>query len=212
MAQLGDRVVDVQRALDFAQDKVKFSAVMGDDLKLDFTRVNAYGHSFGASTCISAAMKDNRINGLVIAMDPCLYILSDEETYTLRKLNYSKKTLIILAEDYYESHYPSFENDYRINIFRENVEPGSVISYRFMGSNHGSFSEMALIAEGQFRMFNVLRNNPDTKLFLELNISMIQTLIRNPNISSEKELLDTLIKQNPKYTSEILRVVRPLNH
>jgi hypothetical protein len=61
-------------------------------------------------------------------------------------------------------------------------------------------------------MFNVLRNNPDTKLFLELNISMIQTLIRNPTISSEKELLDTLIKQNPKYTSEILRVVRPLNH
>ena len=70
-----------------------------------------------------------------------------------------------------------------------------------MGSNHGSFSEMALIAEGQFRMFNVLRNNPDTKLFHELDISMIKTLIRYPSISTEQELLDMLIQQNPSMSS-----------
>lgn len=43
---------------------------------------------------------------------------------------------------------------------------------------------MALIAEGQFRMFNVLRNNPDTFLFLELSISMIKALIHNPKITT----------------------------
>jgi len=113
---------------------------MGADLKLDLSRISMYGHSFGATTCISAAMQDNRINGLVIAMDPCMYIFKDEDTKILRKIDYSKKTLIILAEDYYELHYPAFENDYRMKIFRQNVEPGSMVSYRFMGSNHGSFS------------------------------------------------------------------------
>ncbi|MBS1889939.1 MAG: hypothetical protein JST59_01485 [Actinobacteria bacterium] len=106
--QLKERVQDVKRALDFAQDHKRFAKVMGEDLTLDFSRVNTYGHSFGASTCISAAMQDNRINGLVIAMDPCMYLFRDEDTIHPEKLNYNTKTLVILAEDYYETHYPSF--------------------------------------------------------------------------------------------------------
>lgn len=119
--QLANRVGDVRSALDFALDTSRFVKEMGDELKLDFSRVNIFGHSFGGSTCMSAAMADPRINGLVIAMDPCLYILPDEVSYTLNKVNYRSKTLIILAEDYYATHYPPFENDYRVNIFRQNV-------------------------------------------------------------------------------------------
>ena len=51
-------------------------------------------------------------------MDPCMYILHEDRSYDLNKNTSNNKTLILLAEDYYEIHYPTFENDYRANIMR----------------------------------------------------------------------------------------------
>jgi pimeloyl-ACP methyl ester carboxylesterase len=87
-------------------------------VKLDYSKVHMLGHSFGASTSLKTALEDKRITGFVVAMDPCMYILHEEKDYETHKNGFSNKTLILLAEDYYETHYPSFENDYRVNIFR----------------------------------------------------------------------------------------------
>lgn len=76
------------------------------------------GHSFGGSTALKTAMEDDRITGMVVAMDPCMYILHDDRDYHTHKNGFNKKTLIIMAQDYYEVHYPIFENDYRAHLFR----------------------------------------------------------------------------------------------
>jgi hypothetical protein len=56
--QLNVRTQDVRRALDFLCDERGFRAVMGDEMRLDYSKIHIMGHSFGGSTALNTAVRD----------------------------------------------------------------------------------------------------------------------------------------------------------
>lgn len=68
------------------------------------------------------------------------------------------------------------------------------------------------MAEGQFRAFNVLRNNDYTRLYLEITLCMIRLVLTHLSVKTEQDLLKLAMSQNPKLNKEIEEIARPFSH
>lgn len=62
------------------------TSLLGDNVRIDSSKVHIMGHSFGATTALYSAFNDPRITGVVICLDPCLFLLDDSFTLNNLKL------------------------------------------------------------------------------------------------------------------------------
>lgn len=76
-----------------------------DDVPIDYDKISVLGHSFGGSTALYLAMNDQRISGVVVGLDPCVYVYQKEE---INLCEFPRPLLCINSEDFYRRLYPWF--------------------------------------------------------------------------------------------------------
>lgn len=139
---LEKRVQDCLKARKVMEDKAALKAIFGTDVNFDCSKLTVIGHSYGGSTAVELAKKDERIKHIVL-LDPWLLPVKEE---TLQQ-GFKNGVGLLLQSESWDGKNPQFEIGKRNKTYVDaSKSTGSAVMYSIIkNSDHLSFADSALL-------------------------------------------------------------------
>lgn len=68
--------------MDFICEKKNINKIFNKEVKIDYEKLSIMGHSFGGTTALYATYLDNRIKGVCVSYDPCIFGMYDKYSFS----------------------------------------------------------------------------------------------------------------------------------
>ncbi|EAR87054.1 plasma platelet-activating factor acetylhydrolase (macronuclear) [Tetrahymena thermophila SB210] len=203
--QLKDRLETSQKMLDIIYDKEFMKRIFNcsndeDEIPIDYEKISILGHSFGGSTALYTAMNDQRITGVCIGLDPCVYVYQKEE---IDLCEFPRPLLCINSEDFYKRLYPWFQNDESLELIFKNMKRYSdqSINCYIKGLAHANQSDLALVMAGEFDLYGITTRGECAKKHMFHNLMLFEYYFERVLIKDEKNLT------NKQFIEEYFKII-----
>ena len=179
--QLERRNESVTVLLDYVCNELNVSELFKRTVSIDLEKIMLGGHSFGGVTAIYTALKDKRVRGGIVCMDPYIFPMKDE--FLEKKLNLP---ILVINTESFDNTIRYAENKERIQkLLKINDNNEKSLNVICKGSDHLHQCDLVFFFPIFMKFIKFINSKSNVLAIVEYNKFLLQLFIDKVILNGE---------------------------